>query len=54
MMSHLNSEMIRHAMMVSAVSVIIAKGMKWTLVQNLEKLALGALLHDVGMKELLR
>ena len=26
--------------------------MKWTMNTNLEKLALGALLHDVGMKEL--
>lgn len=52
MMSNLNDELIRHAMMVSAISVIIAKSMKWTLAQNLEKLALGALLHDVGMKEL--
>ncbi|WP_413944554.1 HD-GYP domain-containing protein [Bdellovibrio sp. HCB-162] len=52
MMSNLSDELIRHAMMVSAISVIIAKSMKWTLAQNLEKLALGALLHDVGMKEL--
>lgn len=52
MMSSLNVELIRHAMMVSAISVIIARSMKWTLAQNLEKLALGALLHDVGMKEL--
>ncbi|KHD89981.1 MAG: hypothetical protein OM95_00145 [Bdellovibrio sp. ArHS] len=52
MMSNLNDELIRHAMMVSAISVIIARNMKWTLAQNLEKLALGALLHDVGMKEL--
>ncbi|MGZ3770721.1 MAG: HD-GYP domain-containing protein [Bdellovibrio sp.] len=52
MMSNLNEGLIRHSMMVSAISVIIAKSMKWTLVQNLEKLALGALLHDVGMKEL--
>lgn len=52
MMSSLNGDLIRHAMMVSALSVIIAKAMKWTLAQNLEKLALGALLHDVGMKEI--
>lgn len=52
MMNGLNDGLIRHSMMVSAVSVIIAKTMKWTLAQNLEKLALGALLHDVGMKDL--
>jgi putative nucleotidyltransferase with HDIG domain len=52
MMSLLSDDLIRHSMMVSAVSVIIAKQMKWTMAQNLEKLALGALLHDVGMKEL--
>lgn len=52
MMSGLNNGLIRHSMMVSAISVIIAKSMKWTLTHNLEKLALGALLHDVGMKDL--
>ncbi|KYG64776.1 hypothetical protein AZI86_11265 [Bdellovibrio bacteriovorus] len=52
MMNSLNDGLIRHSMMVSAVSVIIAKSMKWTLSQNLEKLALGALLHDVGLKDI--
>ncbi|MEN0059060.1 MAG: HD domain-containing phosphohydrolase [Bdellovibrio sp.] len=52
MMSTLNDHLIRHAMMVSAMSVIIARSMKWTLAQNLEKLALGALLHDVGMRDI--
>lgn len=52
MMSGLNNQLIRHSMMVSAISVIIARGMKWTMQANIEKLALGALLHDVGMKEL--
>lgn len=52
MMNNLNDGLIRHSMMVSAVSVIIAKSMKWTLAQNLEKLALGALLHDVGLKDI--
>lgn len=52
MMSSLNDGLIRHAMMVSAISVIIAKSMGWTLATNIEKLALGALLHDVGMNEL--
>ncbi len=52
LMANLSDDLIRHAMMVSAVSVIIARSMKWTMSANLEKLALGALLHDVGMKEL--
>jgi putative nucleotidyltransferase with HDIG domain len=52
MMSNVSSELVRHSMMVAAVSVMIARSMKWTMAQNLEKLALGALLHDVGMKEL--
>lgn len=52
MMSSLNHGLIRHSMMTSAISVIIAKSMKWTLAQNLEKLALGALLHDVGLKDI--
>lgn len=52
MMANLNNGLIRHSMMVSAISVIIARAMRWTLPHNLEKLALGALLHDVGMKEI--
>lgn len=52
LMASLSDELIRHAMMVSVISVMIAREMKWTMAANLEKLALGALLHDVGMKEL--
>lgn len=52
MMQNLSDELIRHSMMTSAIAVIIAKNMKWTLSLNLEKLALGSLLHDVGLKEL--
>ncbi len=52
MMSTLGNDLIRHSMMVSAISVMIARSMNWTMAQNIEKLALGALLHDVGMKEL--
>lgn len=52
LMANLSDDLIRHSMMVSAISVIIARSMKWTMNTNLEKLALGALLHDVGMKEL--
>lgn len=52
MMANLSNGLIRHSMMVSAISVIIARSMRWTLSHNLEKLALGALLHDVGLKEI--
>lgn len=52
LMAQLSDDLIRHSMMVSAISILIARSMKWTMAANLEKLALGALLHDVGMKEL--
>jgi len=52
LMASLNENLIAHSMMVSAISVIVARSMKWTMSQNLEKLALGALLHDVGLKEI--
>lgn len=52
MMSGLDNGLMKHSLMVSAISVIIARAMRWTLQHNLEKLALGALLHDVGLKEL--
>lgn len=52
MMMQGGSTLSHHSMLVSAISVIIAKEMKWTSAQNLEKLALGALLHDVGLKEI--
>ena len=43
---------MRRAMAVSAVSVMVARTMGWTLPATLEKLAMGALLLDVGLKEL--
>lgn len=52
MMEKLNNEMIRHSLLVTSISVVIARAMRWTLPHNLEKLALGALLHDVGLKEI--
>jgi len=41
---------INHSMAVSAVSVMIGKGMGWEKRQTLEKLSLGGLLHDIGLK----
>ncbi len=43
---------MRHAMSVSAISVIIAKKLGWSVPATLEKLAMGALLIDVGHKEI--
>jgi putative nucleotidyltransferase with HDIG domain len=52
LMSHVSSDLVRHSMAVSAVSVMIAKGLGWVFPQTLQRLALGGLLHDVGLKEL--
>lgn len=41
-----------HSVAVSAISVMIGGSMKWERPATREKLALGGLLHDVGMKEL--
>jgi len=47
-----SDELLRHSMAVSCVSVLIAQALKWENKQTVEKLALGALLHDVGLKAL--
>jgi putative nucleotidyltransferase with HDIG domain len=47
-----DDELVKHSMSVSAVSVAIAWQMGWTIQATLEKLALGGLLHDIGMKEI--
>ncbi|MBI3556661.1 MAG: HD domain-containing protein [Deltaproteobacteria bacterium] len=41
-----------HAMAVSLYSVMVARRLEWTSTQNLFKIALGGLLHDIGEKEL--
>ncbi len=41
---------LNHSLAVSMVSVMVGKKMGWTKQITLEKLALGGLLHDVGMK----
>ena len=43
---------LRHSMAVSYISVLIAQAMNWQNRQTIEKLALGALLHDIGLKAL--
>ena len=52
MLSALPAGTMRHSMAVSTMSVMIAKSMGWTLQATLEKLAMGALLQDIGLKEL--
>jgi putative nucleotidyltransferase with HDIG domain len=47
-----NDVLLRHSMAVCCVSVLIAHALKWENKQTVEKLALGALLHDVGLKVL--
>jgi putative nucleotidyltransferase with HDIG domain len=48
----ISEPILRHSMAVSCVSVMIAHMLKWENKQTVEKLALGALLHDIGKKAL--
>lgn len=43
---------VRHAMMVSAMSTVLCSSMEWVKSSTYESLALGGLLHDVGMLSL--
>jgi putative nucleotidyltransferase with HDIG domain len=52
LMGQVSSELVRHSMAVSAISLLIADGLGWRFPPTLQRLALGALLHDIGMKEL--
>jgi putative nucleotidyltransferase with HDIG domain len=45
-------EILRHSLAVSCVSTLIGQAMKWDSRSTIEKLALGALLHDIGKKAL--
>lgn len=45
-----SDELLQHSLAVSYVSVLIAHALKWENKQTIEKLALGALLHDIGHK----
>ncbi len=47
-----SDEILRHSLAVSFISVLIAQALKWENKQTIEKLALGALLHDIGLKTL--
>lgn len=48
----LSDEILAHSMAVSLISVGIGNNMGWTQSVTLEKLALGGLFHDVGMRQL--
>ncbi|MCB0350555.1 MAG: HD domain-containing protein [Bdellovibrionales bacterium] len=47
-----SDELLRHSLAVSYVSILIAHTLGWENKQTLEKLTLGALLHDIGLKVL--
>ena len=51
-LSECSDELLKHSMAVSCVSVMMAQAMNWDSRSTVEKLALGALLHDVGKKAL--
>ncbi len=45
-----NDEIVAHSLAVSALSILIAQKLGWEKRLTLEKLGLGALLHDIGLK----
>ena len=51
-LSDVSDHLLKHSMAVCAVSTLIAQTMKWDSRATVEKLALGALLHDIGKKAL--
>ena len=51
-LGEVSDQLLRHSMAVCAVSTMIAQRLKWDSRATVEKLALGALLHDIGKKAL--
>lgn len=51
-LAEVSDDLLRHSMAVCCVSTLIAHAMKWDSRPTVEKLALGALLHDIGKKAL--
>lgn len=47
-----SNDIITHSIAVSALSVLIAQSMGWQNKSTMEKLSLGGLLHDIGLKTL--
>lgn len=50
-MNSISEDLVRHSMAVSVVSVLISQSKGWNNPSILERMALGALLHDIGLKE---
>lgn len=50
-MSSISEDLVRHSMSVSMVSALISQSKGWNNPSILEKMALGAILHDIGLKE---
>ncbi len=51
LMNSISSDLVKHSMAVSMVSALISQSKGWNNPSILEKMALGALLHDIGLKE---
>jgi len=51
LMNSISTDIVRHSMAVSMVSALIAQSKGWDNPSILEKMALGAILHDIGLKE---
>lgn len=51
MMNSISEDLVKHSMAVSIVSTLISQSKGWNNPSILEKMALGGLLHDIGMKE---
>lgn len=51
-LNEISDDLLRHSMAVCCVSTLIAHAMNWDSRSTIEKLALGALLHDLGKKAL--
>ncbi len=51
LMGSISEDLIKHSMAVSMVSALISQSKGWNNPSILEKMALGALLHDIGLKE---
>lgn len=50
--SNTTDDLLNHSMAVSAVAVMVGQAMGWEKRTTLEKLSLGGLLHDIGLKTL--
>ena len=51
-MKGISDEFVKHSMMVSVVSLMIADQMGWVIPKTLERLGMGAFFHDIGMREI--